>query len=59
MQFATSGDAAAFEPSGDLLGGSGNAASTFESQFPDLTGPDAVSFSPTSLMTRELTGWRM
>lgn len=41
VQFATSGDAAAFEPSGDLLGGSGNAASTFESQFPDLTGPDA------------------
>ncbi|KAH7141187.1 clathrin light chain [Dactylonectria estremocensis] len=39
-QFATSGDAAAFD-SGDLLGEGGNTASTFESQFPDLTGPDA------------------
>lgn len=42
VQFATSDDAAAFtEPSGDLLGEGGNASSTFESQFPDLTSADA------------------
>lgn len=40
-QFATNDDAAAFESSGDLLGSGGNEESTFESQFPDLTQPDA------------------
>ncbi|KAH7246813.1 Clathrin light chain [Fusarium solani] len=41
-QFATNDDAAAFvDAEGDLLGSGGNEQSTFESQFPDLTQPDA------------------
>jgi hypothetical protein len=45
-QFASSNDAAAFtDPSGDLLGQSDAAQSTFESQFPDLTDPVAVRSS--------------
>lgn len=40
-QFATSGDSAAFDADGDLLGGGGgNAQSAFESQFPDLSSGD-------------------
>jgi hypothetical protein len=44
-QFATNDDAAAFASNDDdLLGGAGNnEQSTFESQFPDLTNPEAVS----------------
>ncbi len=42
-QFATANDASALDE-GDLLGGDGgNGASTFESQFPDLASPSAVS----------------
>ena len=40
-QFASSSDAAAFADSGDLLGESEAAQSSFESQFPDLTDPVA------------------
>ncbi|KAF4982011.1 hypothetical protein FZEAL_2261 [Fusarium zealandicum] len=41
-QFATTDDAAAFGDSeGDLLGSGDNEQSTFESQFPDLTNPEA------------------
>lgn len=44
-QFTTNNDAAAFaDADDDLLGGAGgNEQSTFESQFPDLTQPEAVS----------------
>jgi hypothetical protein len=43
-QFATSDDANAFnESGGDLIGGGNTAEATFESQFPDLTSPSAVS----------------
>ena len=45
-QFATSEDANALgEPSGDLLGGDDKAQATFESQFPDLQSPSAVSLA--------------
>ncbi|KAM0438923.1 hypothetical protein ACHAPT_001684 [Fusarium lateritium] len=41
-QFVTNDDAAAFvDAEGDLLGSGGNEQSTFESQFPDLTQPQA------------------
>lgn len=42
--FATGDDAAAFgEASGDLLGGGDQAQAAFETQFPDLASPSAVS----------------
>lgn len=46
-QFATNQDATVGNDSGDLLGDgeTAAAASTFESQFPDLAGPSAVGFS--------------
>jgi hypothetical protein len=48
-QFATSDDATALaDTSGDLLGESTAAESTFESQFPDLANPAAVGLRWTS-----------
>lgn len=43
-QFTTDNDASALDDnSDDLLGGGGQPQSTFESQFPDLASPSAVS----------------
>lgn len=47
-QFATAQDASALEPSDDLLGGGEQPQATFESQFPDLADPDAVSSNPSA-----------
>lgn len=42
-QFATAQDTSALDTNDDLLGGGEQSQSTFDSQFPDLADPAAVS----------------